>query len=142
MTYCGKLGFAAVMLVGLAVPSYADGGPTGTWIMENGKVTVKISPCGPNLCGTIVALKKPLDKSGKPKVDKENPNASLRNRPIIGITVLSNMVPQSDNKWAGKIYNADDGYTYTSYMKLNGDTIKVKGCFGPFCKSMQFKRVN
>jgi uncharacterized protein (DUF2147 family) len=142
LSHFQKFALAAVLAVGFVSPALADQGATGVWIMENGKVTVRISPCGGNLCGSIVALKKPLDKQGKPKVDKENPNASLRNRPIIGLTILSNMEQKSDNKWAGTIYNADDGRTYSSYMKLSGDRMKVKGCIGPFCKSMNFTRVN
>jgi uncharacterized protein (DUF2147 family) len=137
-----NLGLAAILTLGFAGSALADGGANGVWIMENGKVTVRIAPCGPNLCGSIVGLAKPLDKQGKPKVDKENPNAALRSRPIIGLTILSNMEPKSETKWAGTIYNADDGRTYSSYMKLIGDTMKVKGCVGPFCKSMTFNRAN
>jgi uncharacterized protein (DUF2147 family) len=137
-----KLGLAALMAFGFSGHAMADGGATGVWIMENGKVTVRIAPCGPNLCGTVIALKKPLNKQGKPKVDKENPNAALRSRPIIGLTILSNMEPKSDNKWAGTIYNADDGRTYSSYMKLSGDRMKVKGCVAFICKSMNFTRTD
>ncbi len=142
VTYCKKLGAVVLMAIGFASHAMADSGANGVWIMENGKVTVRISPCGPNLCGTIIALAKPLNKQGKPKVDKENPNAALRTRPIIGLTILSNMEPQSDNKWAGTIYNADDGRTYSSYMKLSGDRMKVKGCVAFICKSMNFTRTD
>ena len=31
--------------------------PNGTWAMQNGKVTVKVSNCGSNLCARIVGLK-------------------------------------------------------------------------------------
>jgi uncharacterized protein (DUF2147 family) len=137
-----NLGLAALLALGFSSHAMADGGAAGTWLMENGKVTVRIAPCGGNLCGTIVALAKPLNKQGKPKVDKENPNSALRDRPIIGLTILSDMAPQSGNKWAGTIYNADDGRTYSSYMKLSGDRMKVKGCVAFICKSMNFTRVN
>ncbi len=136
-----KLGLGAVFAAGLSTFAMADEGANGIWIMQDGKVTVRIAPCGPNLCGSIVGLAKPT-RNGKPKVDKENPNASLRNRPLMGLTVLSNMEPRSENSWAGKIYNADDGRTYSSYMKLLGDKMKVQGCVGPFCKSIVFVRSN
>ena len=111
--------------------------------MDNGKVTVKVSECNGNLCGTIVALKKPLDDEGRPKLDKENPNPSLRKRRVIGLTILNNMKPNGDNKWKGTIYNPDDGYTYSSRMQLkSADRMKVEGCVaGIFCKSMHFKRI-
>ena len=111
-------------------------------MLDSGKVTVRIEPCGSNLCGAIVALAKPLNKQGLPKVDKYNPDESLRTRPLIGLTILANMKPTGENKWAGTIYNADDGRTYSSYMKLSGGNMKVKGCVGPFCKTMIFVRTN
>jgi uncharacterized protein (DUF2147 family) len=117
--------------------------PTGVWRMENGRVTVKVSSCGGNLCGTVVGLKKPLDREGKPRLDKENPNPTLRNRPVIGLTILSNMKPRGEGYWTGTIYNPDDGNTYSSNMTLQSqDTMRVKGCVaGVFCRSMKFVRV-
>ena len=130
-----------LMLTGL--PARADIDATGVWKMSNGKVTVKVSPCGGNLCGTVVALKKPRDDKGRPRLDKENPNPSLRSRPVIGLTILSNMKPQGEGRWSGTIYNPDDGNTYSSRMKLQGSgTMKVEGCVASlFCKSMKFVRV-
>ena len=117
---------------------------TGVWRMENGRVTVKVSSCGGNLCGTVVGLKKPRDREGKPRLDKENPNPSLRNRPVIGLTILSNMKPRGEGYWTGTIYNPDDGNTYTSNMTLQSqDTMRVKGCVaGVFCRTMKFVRVD
>jgi uncharacterized protein (DUF2147 family) len=137
-----KLGIAGLFAVGFSGLALADEGANGIWKLDSGKFTVQISPCGPNLCGAIVGLAKPLNKKGEPKLDKKNPNEALRNRPLMGLTILANMKPSGDNKWKGTIYNADDGYTYSSYMKLSGNNMKVKGCVGPFCKTMVFIRTN
>ncbi len=132
-----------VLLTGpLAAMASAESQPHGIWIMDSGKVTVQVDDCGANLCGKIVALSKPLDKNGKPKLDKRNPDPALRKRPVIGLTILKDMQPKGGNKWEGTIYNADDGYTYRSVMKLNGDEMKVKGCVAFICKAMYFKRMN
>lgn len=135
----GIAGLFSVVLSGLAV---AEEGASGVWRLDSGKVTVRIAPCGASFCGVIVGLAKPLDKKGRPKVDRKNPRESLRNRPLIGLTILANMKPAGENKWRGTIYNADDGKTYSSYMNLSGRNMKVKGCVGPFCKSMVFVRQN
>ena len=134
---------AAAMMAALAGGmAQAGEGPAGVWRMTSGKVTVRISDCGGDLCGTIVGLKKPLDKHGQPKRDKDNPNKALRNRPVIGLTILSNMRPSDDNSGEGTIYNPDDGNTYKSRMVLKGsDTMKVDGCVMVLCKSMTFIRV-
>ena len=128
------LGFSGVAL--------ADDSASGVWTLDSGKVTVRIAPCGANLCGSIVGLAKPLDKQGEPKVDRKNPNETLRKRPLMGLTILANMKSAGANKWQGTIYNADDGKTYSSYMKLSGSNMKVKGCVGPFCKTMLFVRAD
>ena len=115
---------------------------TGIWRLDNGRVTVKVTPCGGNLCGTVVALKKPRDDKGRPRLDKENPNAALRSRPVIGLTILSNMKQIGENQWKGTIYNPDDGNTYRSNMQLQkGNTMRVEGCIAVFCKAMKFVKV-
>jgi uncharacterized protein (DUF2147 family) len=138
-----KLMAAAVLLglAGLGIPAAAETA-TGIWRMSNGKVTVKVTPCGANLCGTVVGLKKPRDDKGRPRLDKENPNPALRSRPVIGLTILSNMKAGGNGRWTGTIYNPDDGNTYRSEMKLqNPNTMKVDGCVAVFCRSMKFIRV-
>jgi uncharacterized protein (DUF2147 family) len=137
-----KLGIAGLFSVVLSGLALAEGGASGVWRLDSGKVTVRIAPCGASLCGAIVGLAKPLNKQGQPKVDRKNPSKSLRNRPLIGLTILANMKPAGENKWQGTIYNADDGRTYSSYMDISGNNMKVKGCVGPICKTMVFVRRN
>lgn len=120
----------------------AAGDPAGVWRMDSGKVTIEVAPCGNNYCGKIVGLAKPLNKRGKPKRDRENPDKALRKRTIIGLTIMSDMRPTGENSWEGTIYNADDGKTYDSKMNLrSADVMIVKGCVLVFCKDMTFERV-
>ncbi len=117
--------------------------PSGTWRLDNGKITVKVRQCGGEICANIVGLKEPTYKDGKAKIDKHNKNPALRNRPLMGLAVLSNMKPSGDGTWAGNIYNADDGRTYNATMTMSGNTMKLKGCVaGIFCKTNTFKKVN
>ena len=127
----------------LAGSAQASDDATGTWRMSNGKVTVRVIPCGAGLCGRVVALKKPRDSEGHLKVDVKNPNPALRQRPVVGITILSNMKASGTGRWSGTIYNPDDGRTYSSSMQLVGpSTMKVNGCVaGVLCKSLKFIRI-
>ena len=138
-TFLLSLGFATALI---ATPALAGPSPAGTWTM--GKVTVKVSNCGANVCANIVALAEPISKiDGKPKVDRENPDPSKRSRPLIGLPVISGMKPAGDGKWVGSIYNADDGKTYSATMTLDGNAMKVQGCvLGVLCKTNNFTRVN
>jgi uncharacterized protein (DUF2147 family) len=117
--------------------------PSGTWRLDNGKVTVKVRQCGGEVCANIVGLKEPTYEDGSAKIDKYNKNPSLRKRPLMGLAVLSDMKPTGDNTWQGNIYNADDGRTYSATMTLSGSTMKLKGCVaGIFCKTNTFKKLN
>jgi uncharacterized protein (DUF2147 family) len=113
-------------------------------MMSNGKVTVKLTKCrGEALCGRIVALKEPVYKDGTKKIDKYNPDKSLSQRPLIGLSLLQGMEPDGPDKWSGAIYNPDDGRTYSATMALQGSTMRVKGCvLGILCKNNDFRRVN
>ncbi len=117
-------------------------GPEGLWRLSSGKLTVKISYCNaPKICANIHALSKPKDKRGNPKLDRENPNPTLRKRPVIGLTIMSGMKPKGSNSWTGTIYNADDGRTYSAEATLSGNRLQVKGCWAFFCKKLKFKRL-
>ena len=130
-----------ILLMPFATPAFAAA-PSGIWSMSNGKVTVRISSCGSNLCAKIVGLKEPISKiDGKPKIDRENPDPGLRQRPLIGLQILIGMKPAGDGNWKGAIYNPDDGRTYSATVRLDGGAMKVKGCVaGVFCKTNTFLR--
>ena len=138
----GVAGFIITVIV-FTVGAAMAGDPSGTWVMANGKVTVRVSKCSAKLCARIVGLKEPLDKAGRPKVDRLNPNPSLRKRQLIGVMLVSNMASAGDNNWRGSIYNPDDGRTYSASLKLSGRVLQVKGCVaGILCKSNSFRRIN
>ena len=118
------------------------GKPFGIWSM--GKVTVKVTDCGGELCGAIVGLKEPISRiDGKPKVDRKNPDSAKRKRPLIGLVVLIGMNPVGAGEWQGTIYNPNDGNTYSASITVVGNTLKVKGCVGGIlCKTTNFARIN
>jgi len=112
--------------------------PEGTWLTQDGLAQVRIAPCAAKLCGVIVWLKRPLDKtSGLPRTDGFNPDPALRGRPMLGMPVIVGFTPVSPGHWAGgRIYDPDSGRTYDSKMTLlpSGD-LKVEGCFLIFCQA-------
>jgi uncharacterized protein (DUF2147 family) len=138
------LSLAALALLATTTTSVAlADDPSGVWRLDSGKVTVKVEQCGGELCANIVGLKEPTYKDGTPKIDRHNENPALRNRPLMGLNVLSDMKPNGENTWKGAIYNADDGKTYSATMRLSGNVIKLKGCVaGIFCKTNTFNKVN
>jgi len=108
---------------------------TGRWLTVEGKALVEIGACGQALCGRIARVLKP--RPGGPAVDVNNPDRSLRSRPIQGIAILTGFTPDGD-KWKGRIYDPESGRTYRSELRREGSTLKVKGCIGPFCRTQDW----
>ena len=135
------LGGTAVALLAaggpIAAASASD--PTGTWNTKGHLAQVVVAKCGQDLCGTIVALKDPIDPAtGKPQMDTENEDATKRNRPVLGLQIVSGMKPHGANKWSGQIYSPEDGKSVNGNIMLNDpNTLEVEGCImgGLLCRS-------
>src|SRR5437868_12069888 len=81
---------AVILLCAGASAKAADA--KGIWLTADGEAKIRIADCGGRLCGTIAWLKRPLDpNTGKPTLDKQNPDAGKRNRPLIGTAILTGM---------------------------------------------------
>jgi uncharacterized protein (DUF2147 family) len=111
--------------------------PTGEWQVKDGTAHIRIANCGGALWGVISWTK---DTPGK---DVNNPNPALRDRSVMGLPILINMRP-SGSRWEGKVYNAEDGETYTSHISLvSADVLNIEGCVlgGLFCGGEKWTRV-
>ncbi|HEX7790385.1 MAG TPA: DUF2147 domain-containing protein [Afipia sp.] len=131
----------------LALAALAGDGPTaeaaiGRWRTETKNGIVEIQHCGQSICGRLVSSDKlRTDPALK---DVNNSDAKLRDRPLKGLLIL-NGFNQSGGAWSGgKIYNADDGRTYSAKITpLGTDRLSVRGCvFVPLCKTQTWTRVN
>lgn len=68
--------------------------------------------------------------SKNPRKDTHNPNPSLRNREVVGMTFLSDFV-YDDGEWVdGTIYDPKTGKTYNCNMWLENGNLKVRGYIG------------
>ena len=76
----------------------------------------------------IVWLKEP-NADGKPKVDKNNPDPSLRIRPTLGLVVLHSLRKTNDpNVYkGGRIYDPKNGKTYNCRLIFKGNTLELRG---------------
>ena len=111
--------------------------PEGTWLTESGKTQVHIAPCGSNYCGTIVWMQ-------SPEKDAKNPDKAKRNRDLVGSQMLYGLKPDGSDAWKGKLYNFENGKTYTGKMELTGaNALKLSGCIlgGAICKSQSWKKL-
>ena len=119
--------------------------PTGVWLSQDGDAKVHVTDCGGALCGTVVWLKEPVDpKTGRPRTDKFNPDASKRDRPMLGLQVVHGLRPSGANRWSGLIYNADEGTTHQVDLTVkNPSQAVVEGCiFVVICQNERWTRAD
>lgn len=104
----------------------------GTWMVQDGSAKVKIEMNNGKYSGKMVWIKNPNDKNGKPLLDSKNPEASLKNRPQLGLPLLENFVNDGENLWTGgTIYDPDGGKTYSCKITMkDNQTIEVRGYVG------------
>ena len=82
----------------------------GLWLDHEGKAAIEIARCDRNLCGTIVWLKEPTDKDGKPWADILNADVSKRKSLICGLPVMGELKRETNGDWTGGwIYDPEQG---------------------------------
>ena len=87
-------------------------------------------------------MRDPLDANGQPKTDVNNPNAGRRDRPLLGLRIMSGLRPEDDEQLKGRVYNAEDGRVYEVYLTPGRSTMEVEGCVAyVLCGSQVWTRV-
>lgn len=132
---------ALLLLAAAAAATPAHDIPLGRWQTETKHGVVEISRCGASICGKL--LTSDGIRANPTLADQKNANASLRTRPLRGMTMLWGFSRSADGWTGGNIYNADDGRTYSAdVLTVNANTIKVRGCvFKPLCKTQTWRRI-
>jgi uncharacterized protein (DUF2147 family) len=104
----------------------------GTWYNDKKSSTILITKGSDGKYqGKINWLEEPME-NGKPKVDDQNPDTKLQNRPILGLVIVKNFKYDSEKKrWVeGRIYDPDNGKTYDCYAWFedgNTNQLQLKG---------------
>ena len=105
----------------------------GVWEPSHGKAKVKIDKIGDKFYGRIVWLKTAKNpETGEPRVDKNNPDESLRNTPLRGDRILKDFVYAGEDEWSeGTIYDPENGNTYSCSIKMTDEnTLDIRGYIG------------
>lgn len=119
---------AALISLGLmAVPALAAD-PTGTWQSTTGESRYHVSYCGDGtqLCAKLTWLRDDA---------RTAENSAYLNR-----YVVQGAVPAGSNSWKGQVAYEGDVFAGKLTM-VSDDALKLKGCKGIFCQSMNFVRL-
>ena len=97
----------------------------GTWLTGSKKGHVQIYKQGEKYFGKLSWIK---DANKK---DVNNPDASLRSQPLIGLVILKNFEFTGKAWEEGSIYDPKNGKSYSCNMKLKkADELEIRGFVG------------
>jgi uncharacterized protein (DUF2147 family) len=112
--------------------------PTGDWRVADGVANIRVALCNGSMWGAVSWEKTPGGR------DENNPDASKKNRPTLGMAILIDMKKKAGvDQWEGQVYNAKDGQLYSSSITPVGtDQLEIKGCvLGFLCGGETWTRV-
>lgn len=107
----------------------------GIWASSG--TMIEVAPDGEGgLSARIVALKNPLWREkdgigviGEPKTDLHNPDPTLRDRPFIGLEILSGYEYQK-GRWRGSLYLPSNGSRWKSAAWVKDGRLRIRGRLG------------
>ena len=109
------------MASALTTTALADA--TGEWLVAERTARISIADCGGALWG-VVSWE--ADPGG---VDEMNPDPAKRSRPTLGLPIVLGMKASGPNQWSGRIYNSENGKTYSGGLRLiDPDVLRIRGC--------------
>ncbi|KQV58167.1 MULTISPECIES: DUF2147 domain-containing protein [unclassified Caulobacter] len=114
---------------------------TGLWATPTNGGQVEIARCGNSLCGKLVTSTR--IKEDPTVKDAKNKDEAQRGRTLKNLQMLYDF-SGGPTKWTGgKVYNPDDGGTYSGTIEqLSDNKLKLKGCIvAPFCKTQVWNRI-
>jgi uncharacterized protein (DUF2147 family) len=134
-------GFAALLLVFPALAADPADGILGSWLVETRDAVIRFSRAADGSYeGRIVwqlhdryGPEDGADWNGRVVVDRNNPDPGLRSRTLDGMLMLWGLRYQPDEQeWGGgHVYDADDGHTYRSLIRLKDpDHLRLRGYVG------------
>ena len=114
--------YSIFFLIIFSVNLSSEEGIFGYWL-TSGSI-IKIETCNNSICGEIATVFAEEGVDPESILDENNKDKSKRERPIVGINILSDFsIEKSDQKIfkGGKIYDPRSGNTYKSNLYLNED---------------------
>lgn len=127
-----------VFSLAVSVPALAAD-PTGDWLVEKGVAKIRVAECNGALWGAVSWEKTPGGR------DTNNPDASKRDRPTLGMVTLLNFKKKPGvEEWEGQAYDAQTtgGKFDTTLRPIGADRLEIKGCFLMFCDGQTWTRVS
>jgi uncharacterized protein (DUF2147 family) len=104
----------------------------GVWVNGDGDGWIELEIVGSELIGRILGSPADPFNRNPSRLDNQNPQESLRDRPLRGLTILSGFRNEGDGRWGGgRVYDPNSGNTYKGTITVVDDvTLKLRGFIG------------
>lgn len=104
----------------------------GKWVSSRDTEKIEIYKKDNKFFGKLIWLKDSVDKDQKPLKDLHNPDASLKDRRLIGVDILRNLSYGRSNVWrGGTVYDTKSGKSFNCQVALpDSSTLNVRKFFG------------
>ena len=123
----------------------ADGSSIeGRWLTEKRDGVLQIERKGSELEGRLVWIKDRDGVKGTERLDFKNPDPELRNRHVLGLTILTGLpaTPDASGYYRGRVYNPKSGKMIPIRMQLETpDRIKARVGTSFMHKTIRWTRV-
>jgi len=108
----------------------------GMWRTPNGESTIEVVKCGDAYCGNIKSMAKAMN-------DLHNPDASLRNRPLLGVQIMKGFKYAGAETWSeGTLYGPERGKEVSPKIVLTApDSLDIRVAAGLVKKTVTWTRI-
>jgi uncharacterized protein (DUF2147 family) len=119
-------------LVSLIARADHHDGVAGFWLTAEGDGWIELTVHDGELRGRIAGSPDDPDNLKPSRLDTKNPDPALRDRALLGLTILSGFRYAGDDKWTdGRVYDPNSGKTYRGTIEqLGPDTLTLRGFIG------------
>jgi uncharacterized protein (DUF2147 family) len=123
---------ASMLLATTAIAEELASSIEGVWLSEDGTGLIRIELGEDGPVGTIAGSPNDPDQRKSSDKDDLNPDPALRDRPLLGLTIMENFTSAGGGKWKnGKIYDPNSGKTYKCKLTLvDANTLELRGYIG------------
>ena len=125
----------------------------GTW-SQGPNVEITFVPCEVGECGLLTKLiipdhiyaekRQEIDALGAENIEDDfNPDPKLRDRKVMGLSIVTLSRKISPTRYQGRVYNPEDGNTYDGTVELiDYQTLRLTGCaFLILCQTQEWHRI-
>ncbi len=125
----------ATCVVACCTPLTTHGAPLvfGEWITADGEALLSLNASERSLTVELLSVAAPLTLNDETprKLDRNNPDSAMRNRPLAGLVLGSLANGPGDGLWRGRLYDPSRGKTYRVEVRLiNPDVLRVRAYVG------------